>query len=374
MIRLSFFATLLFASLGLTGCEELGLDRMPNATGSESDIIVLADTTLFAGPAGDGVRETIGAPIITLPAPESAFRMRNQSIHPNLIRELRRQRHLMFMATLDEQSDYGDFVRARIGEEAREAIRQGGNGVFIREDLWARGQVVIYATGATPEDIARSLEARRDTLVQVLNRNARRAVTASIFDRGRQELVEDTLMNRHDFAVNVQVDFAFAQDTTFRTREGRPAGFVRMRRLLSDTWRDFFVYYEDGVIPGLRPDSAETVDRINELMETYVVGSRDDSFVQINPRRPMTTRRVDLAGRQALEIRGLWTMTNDFMGGPYLVYAFYDEAQNRSYIFYGMVFAPRPRYSKRDFLRQVEVIAHTFRTSDDDAPPPLATR
>ncbi len=48
------------------------------------------------------------------------------------------------------------------------------------------------------------------------------------------------------------------------------------------------------------------------------------------------------------------------MGGPFLTYTFYDQATGRIYMIDGMVFAPG--YSKREFLRQMEVIAHTFRT------------
>jgi hypothetical protein len=48
------------------------------------------------------------------------------------------------------------------------------------------------------------------------------------------------------------------------------------------------------------------------------------------------------------------------MGGPFLNYTFYDESSRRLYMIDGMVFAPG--YDKREFLRQMEVISHTFRT------------
>ena len=51
------------------------------------------------------------------------------------------------------------------------------------------------------------------------------------------------------------------------------------------------------------------------------------------------------------------------MGGPFLTYTFYDQPSGRIYIIDGMVFAPG--YNKREFLRQLEVIAHTFRSQQD---------
>ena len=47
------------------------------------------------------------------------------------------------------------------------------------------------------------------------------------------------------------------------------------------------------------------------------------------------------------------------MGGPFVNYTFYDESTERIYMIDGMVFAPG--FDKREFLRHVEAIAHTFR-------------
>ena len=51
------------------------------------------------------------------------------------------------------------------------------------------------------------------------------------------------------------------------------------------------------------------------------------------------------------------------MGGPFLTYTFYDQESGRVYMIDGMVFAPG--YEKREFLRQVEVIAHTFKSGEE---------
>ncbi|MDE2997420.1 MAG: DUF4837 family protein, partial [Bacteroidota bacterium] len=51
------------------------------------------------------------------------------------------------------------------------------------------------------------------------------------------------------------------------------------------------------------------------------------------------------------------------MGGPFLNYTFYDDDSRRLYMIDGMVFAPG--YDKREFLRHMETIAHTFRSEND---------
>ncbi len=61
-------------------------------------------------------------------------------------------------------------------------------------------------------------------------------------------------------------------------------------------------------------------------------------------------------------------MTSDAMGGPFVSYAFFDEDTGRFYLIDGMIYGPRyTNEEKREFLRQMEAIAHTFRTSGEGA-------
>ena len=161
-------------------------------------------------------------------------------------------------------------------------------------------------------------------------------------------------MKQHDFSVRVQYDYFFAQDTT---------NFVRMRRVLSDTWREVFIYWIDHADPGVMNEEWILATR-DSLTKKYVRGTWDSSYVEIDRRRPITCENINFLNRYGFETRALWHMTHDAMGGPLLNYTFYDEAQQRIYMIDGMVFAPS--FDKREFLRQVEAIAYTFRTKNDE--------
>ena len=67
-----------------------------------------------------------------------------------------------------------------------------------------------------------------------------------MFSRLRQTDLEDEMMAAHGFSVGVQRDYVKVQDTTV-TVNGRTGTFIRFRRVLVDTWRDFFVFAQDGV-------------------------------------------------------------------------------------------------------------------------------
>jgi hypothetical protein len=220
-----------------------------------------------------------------------------------------------------------------------------------RQNAWYRKQLVVYAIAPTAADLIADVHAQGENLRYAFNEATRERLAERMFQRMRQEDLEQTLMDGHEFAVNVQHDYFIAQDTT---------NFVRLRRVLSDTWREFFVYYVDNADPtDLTPEWILATR--DSLTEKFVRGTYEDSFVKVDTRRPITSENISFLDRFGYETRALWHMTGDAMGGPLLNYSFYDEDQRRIYMIDGMVFAPQ--FNKREFLRQIEAIAHTFRTA-----------
>ncbi|MBT8400476.1 MAG: DUF4837 family protein, partial [Rhodothermia bacterium] len=116
----------------------------------------------------------------------------------------------------------------------------------------------------------------------------------------------------------------------------------------------------------------------DSLGQLYLLGNAG-GFVQIDRRRPLVAENIDFLDRYGFEVRGLWHLVGPDnageivsygAGGPFLTYAFYDEETGRNYLIDGMVFAPG--FDKREFLRQLEVIAHTFKSRAELEPPQIA--
>ena len=63
-------------------------------------------------------------------------------------------------------------------------------------------------------------------------------------------------------------------------------------------------------------------------------------------------------GRYYAELRGLWRLEGDFMGGPFVSLSTVDEVRNRIVTVEGYVYSPKK--DKRNFLRQVEAILYTL--------------
>ena len=345
----------LAAVLVLVGCEQFDTGYRIVAGGKSGEVVVIADSATWAGPIGEALREEIG-PYQTTLAPideEHLFDLRRMDLTEQFYNVVQRQHAVVFAAPLSDQTDEAKYLRDRLGPDALSAVENGAPGVFAKHDLWAEGQLVVYATGPDAEATAQSIRQRGPVLRRQLGEVVRLRTQEDMFKKARQYELEDTLMLHHGFAVNVQHDYFIAKDTSYSA----DAGYVRLRRLLDGTWRDLFLLYEPGRAP-LAPDAL--ADELDRLAADHLPGSREGSFVQIERRNALVADTVEIEGLQATELRGLWRMTEDAMGGPFVAYRFYEPAQDRTYTYYGMVFAPN--FRKREFLRQMEVIAHTFRT------------
>lgn len=356
MLDLKRLSPLLAVLIGLIaiGCGEV--DYRPSAIGNDSEIVIVTDDEYWRGEIGDALRETLSDYVETLPAPEREFELRRMNMQSSF-EDIRQHKNVVFVAPYTDSSAVGRFLRSRLPENAEGA--QEGLAVH-REDLWRRNQMIVYMTAATPDALVQTIRDNGEDILYLFNRITRKRVTEDIFEKGRQRNIEEHLMEKHSFAVNVQHDFRIAIDTT---------NFVWLRRILSDTWRSIFVYYIEDANPAVL--SPEWIYATRDSLTKQWVQGNAGGFVKIDrpPRRPLETELVNFLDRYGFETRGLWQMVGERedgslfqfgAGGPFVTYTFYDEPSGRIYMIDGMVFAPG--YEKRDFLRHMEAIAYTFRT------------
>lgn len=356
---------LLFA-LVLTGAVLAGCgsgDFRPKAVGQEGEIVIVMDSSDWNGSIGDAIKETVGQFIGTLPAPERQFDLRQVDLVTERDLEMaRRQKNVIFVAPLSDTTNEARYIKNVFDSTAQRAIHEGGGTAISRKDIFRRDQQIFYITGVDEADVVEVIHSRSDELSAAFNTITRRRLGDDMFDRGRQGDVEEYLMENHSFAVNVQHDYLVAIDTT---------NFVWLRRILPETWRSLFVYYVEDANPALL--SPEWIYNTRDSLTRRYVQGNLGGWVEVDRReiQPLENENIDFLGRYGFETRGLWQMmgleNGEFvqfgMGGPFLNYTFYDQPSGRIYMIDGMVFAPG--FSKREFLRQLEVIAHTFRTREE---------
>lgn len=354
----------------VTGCEG---DYRPRATGEEGAVTVVVDSTSWKGPLGKAIRSSLGPYVETLPTAERYFTLKQVDLDSERTFEsVKDRKNVVFVAPLSDSTNEANFLRRRLSPEARQAVMDGQQAVVEKPNLWRRSQRVYFVTAATTEDLVRALEDRGGEMRQSFKAVTLERMEQEMFEKARQTNLEDSLLQTHGFAVNVQHDFVLAdQNRTDST------GFVYLRRVLTDTWRNVMIYYEENARPArLTPGwVTRTRDSLSQIYQRGNVAG----FLRTDYRRPLQAQEISFLDRYAFETRGLWHMVaradsvdaqpslGDYvelgMGGPFVNYSFYDQASGRLYMIDGSVFAPG--YDKLDFIRHMEIIARTFRTRQD---------
>lgn len=99
------------------------------------------------------------------------------------------------------------------------------------------------------------------------------------------------------------------------------------------------------------------VQQRDSFMRPNIRGNHDNQYMSLNEQTLMT-RDLMVNGHYVQEVRGLWQMAHDAMGGPFVSYSQVDTTQNRVLVVEGFVFAPNKE--KRFFMRQLEAALQTL--------------
>ena len=374
---------LLLASL--VGC---GGDYRPRAVGPEGEVTVVMDSTSWDGPLGTAFRSNVAPYINTLPVPERMFSLRQVDLTSQATYErVQEQKNVVFVAPLSDTTNEANFMRDRLSEDVRTAVEDGESLVVPRPNLWRKSQRVFYVTAADTDQLIRALETKSEEIRETFREITLERMENEMFEKERQFGLEDSLMSTHQFAVNVQHDYQIAEQDL----EG-PAKSIWLARVLIDTRRDLIIHYVEDASPSLiTPEWI--VNTRDSLTRAYIRGSMA-GFARIDTRRELETNEQDFIGRYGYQTTGLWHLVADpdsvdldgdygddeyvemGGGGPFVNYTFYDQDSGRVYMIDGSVFAPT--FDKLQFLRQMKVIARTFRTkgemdADTDGQPAMIT-
>jgi hypothetical protein len=346
----------------LTGCA--GQEIRPAATGPDGEVLVVIAPAHWQGAAGEAIRTALGSPIATLPTPEPLFDLRAVVLSETDRPRIEAHPQVVLVGALQDSTAEAAFLRARLAPAAAQVFQQGTGALVAQPAYWRTRQQVYFVMAASPDSLVSVLHQHGAVLREGFTRLSRERLSRAMYDRGRQTDLEQHLLAQHGFAVHVQHDYALVADT---------AGFVWLRRVLPDTWRSLFVYYEEAAdATRLTPDWVRTT---RERLGKQYLQSNAGGYVTPDPRRPDTLYPMSFLQYQGYEWRGLWQMVGADttgrvvplgMGGPFLAYAFYEATQRRLYLIEGMVFAPG--FPKREFLRQMEAMASTFVTSAKPSP------
>ncbi len=335
-----------------TGCKDVlnDLQSKPNALGKMNEIVVVCDQVLWDTGAGDSTVYYFESPYPIMPAPEPMFDLRHFTTEELNTDPLRKElRTYIILADLsDAESATTRMVKNDLGEQMVNRFYQEDNFYTTAGlDKWARGQLIVYIVGRDTAELSRNVVRAFPRISERIRQHDSRQLNAQTYVNGNSNELANLVSNQFGFRMDVPGDFKVAinEDNFIWLRKDT-------RDLTSNIAIKTFPYSsaEQLELEGL----IDMRDRLGVLIQSTSVGS----FMRTNAEDlPVYTYKKEIDGRYAVESRGIWEMTEDFLGGPFINYAVVDG--NRIILIDAFVYAPGK--DKRDYVQQLELVVSSLK-------------
>jgi hypothetical protein len=328
-------------------------DVQLRAEGDLYEIIVFADSTDYIV-LEHVLREALGQEIST-PQPEQLFTLFREDIE-NLTR-YRRQKNIIIVAPLDGDGTTAEYMNAALSERVQDMVRSGEEFMINRYHSNARGQLIMYLTGPSLENLNNNILHNADRIFYHFHNFALRREIEDVTREKRhaKTKLSEQFFEDYGWTMFIQHDYYLALNNP-------ESNFVWLRRATpSDMERWIFVHWIDDAEPH-QITPAFIRERRDKLTQQFFRTIDDKAYVRIAPDYH-EIQEINFKDRYGVKVRGLWRFSDFSGGGPFINYTFYDEDSGRIYMLDGSIFAPR--YEKKKLILQVQALLNTFEPGTD---------
>ena len=319
-----FFLALI--AISSFACKDIGRTlSKKSVTGKAGEVIVVADKNVWETEPGIELRKVLASDYPALPQREPAYNL--IQISENAFSNLFKAHRNIIIFGVD----------AKYTEATMKTV----------EDVWAAPQTVIYFTGPNMASIAKLIKDNNSVLFNT-------------FGQAERNRIINNSKKYEERALRSVVADAFGGSPYF------PNGYSLKKKTKDFIWISYeTTYVNQGIliysIPIKDTNSLKLepfIESCNEVLKNNVPGMFENSYMTTSSQFKPIMNWMRYKNRQFAEVRGLWEVENDFMGGPFVIHAFYSKDNKSIIVVEGFVYAPK--YPKRNYLRHIESIIYSW--------------
>ena len=314
----SFFV--LFLLLLTSSCvdKEVSDKSMANASsGNINSLNIIIDNENWNGRVGETIREIFAANVDGLPQQEPLFNLKQ--LPPSTFSGFARNNRTFLRVDISERKHFK-----------------------VAKDTFASPQLGIFVSGSKESVIEILEQNAEDLVIQLRNVELKEQLR-----RIRKSTKEDTSL-RENFGVSLTFPTAYR----FAKEE---EGLTWIRKDIKNGNMELLIYEvpinqvenEDEVI-------ANIIKIRDSIGKEHIPGPSEGQYMITEEAYAPFINDISFRGRKAYEVKGTWEVKNNFMAGPFLLYAIKDEENNRYLFAEGFVF--KPSYAKRNHIFEIEAI------------------
>ncbi len=319
---------LVLASMAVACSEKARTPQKDRSVGGTSEIMVVTQNDeQWNGRIGDSIRHFFLDYQYGLPQPES----RNEVAHINVA------------GFNDMFKKHKNIIEVEINPNLTKAVAE------TAEDLWAAPQRYIKISAPDMTSWVELFDKHKEVYQQWFDKVERERIL-NVFRPTKDEAIGKALADKFGFTMTVPQGFYVAKSEP---------NFMWIRKEQERSSADIVVYqtpYKDTL-----QFETQSLVAMRDMMEgQYIPGPSEGSYMGTETEfvPPLVTTASQFPAGYAKEMRGMWRVVNNFMGGPFVSYTFADSRTGQLVTVEGFYYEPNQK--KRNALLQLESILYSL--------------
>ncbi len=315
----------LLGLLWLEGCKDSGKVYRPTIIGKAGEMLVVMDDSIKQSVGGKTLMQVLKQPVVGLPQGEPLFDL---SVIP----------HRAFTERL---RPFRNLILVKLGSQEEPSVK-------FYSKQWAKQQAMAHIYAKNSWQMDSLVKAEEIRLAGYFIRAER--------DRS-QEYYRKYINKELTLMIGEKWDASMIVPTNFRrNKPGKDFSWISHETPLIS--QGIYIYSFDYTGPECI-EKEYLLNKRDSVLQINVPGSAPGSYVTTETSLPVTYKHFEHNDHQIVELRGLWKMEGDLMGGPFVSFAHIDEVNSRVVVTEGYVFAPE-KPEKRNLVWQLESILYSF--------------
>jgi hypothetical protein len=212
-----------------------------------------------------------------------------------------------------------------------------------RMDVWSQPQAVIKIQSPDRNGIIEEFLSKKNNIAAIFEDMEHARIVKAYKSVPNYKVIQEI---KKKFGIYLPLPDAFENAI-------EKENFMWVRKVTTKYDHNIMIYIEP-----YTDTSAFSLDHIlkrrNSITRQYIHTQLDSTWMKVSEIYPPDYKKVDFKGNYAVEVRGLWDVENDFMGGPFISYTILDQERNLLITLDGAVYFPNKE--KRDQIRQLEAV------------------
>lgn len=218
------------------------------------------------------------------------------------------------------------------------------------ENLWAAPQRYVKISAPDATSWVGLFESQKEVYKMWFDKVERDRIL-SVFRPSVDNKIVNTIAEKMGFTLTVPQGFFIAKNEP---------NFMWLRKELERS-SSCLLIYQTPYVDTAQFSANSLVAMRNMMVQQYIPGPLEGSYMSTETEfvPPLVRYVPDFPAGYAVEMRGMWKVENDFMGGPFVSYSFVDNRTGNLVTVEGYYYEPNQK--KRNMLLQLESILYSLK-------------